>query len=296
MTHLLATLRLTLADVVTLGLIWVFAWVAWQAVNLVGRRMVLAATTGEHLTPSREQRARTASLLLRGVGHLAIVLVAIAGTLGVFKVNLTPALVGTAILGLAVSIGGQGMVKDLIAGFFFLTEDQFGVGDIIDAGGKSGVVERMTLRLVMLRDIEGTLHIVPNGQITTVSNHTRGWARAVVDVAVAYDADVDMAIRVLRDEAMRFAADPAWRDRFDQAPEVVGVQQLGKDSVTIRVLLRTRPGMQWEVNREFLRRIKLRLDREGIEIPLPQHVVHLRESGAPVAARSGPRPVPEKAS
>ncbi len=292
MTHVLTALRLTLADVVTLGLIWVFAWIAWQAVNLVGRRMVVAATTGEHPTASREQRARTASLLLRGVGHMAIVLVAIAATLGVFKVNLTPALVGTAILGLAVSIGGQGMVKDLIAGFFFLTEDQFGVGDIIDAGGKSGVVERMTLRVVMLRDLEGTLHIVPNGQITTVSNHTRGWARAVVDVGVAYGADIDHAIAVLRDEAHRFAADPAWSARFDQAPEVLGVQSLGENSVTVRVLLRTRPGMQWEVNREFLRRVKIRLDREGIEIPLPQRTVQIRPApGAPPPNAGAPEKI-----
>jgi small conductance mechanosensitive channel len=134
--------------------------------------------------------------------------------------------------------------------------------------------------VVLLRDVEGTLHIVPNGQITTTRNRTRGWSRAVIDIGVGYASALDDALETLRTEARDFAADSAWSFKLDGPPEVVGVQGLGDNAVTIRVMLRTRPGMQWEVGREFRRRAKNRLDREGIEIPYPQRTVHVRHYGA----------------
>jgi small conductance mechanosensitive channel len=133
----------------------------------------------------------------------------------------------------------------------------------------------------MLRDLRGVLHIIPNGQIAAVSNFTRSWSRAVVEVSVAYSANVDHAIAVLQDEAERFAADAVWQARLEGAPDVLGVEQLGENGVTIRALLRTVPGAQWEVGREFRRRIKNRLDREGIEMSYPQRVVHLRQAAGP---------------
>jgi small conductance mechanosensitive channel len=133
----------------------------------------------------------------------------------------------------------------------------------------------------MLRDLHGVLHIVPNGQIAAVSNFTRSWSRAVVEVSVAYSTNVDHAIAVLQDEAQRFAADTAWQARLEGMPDVAGVEQLGEHGVTIRVLLRTVPGAQWEVGREFRRRIKNRLDREGIAMPYPQRIVHVRQAAGP---------------
>lgn len=264
-------------------LIWGLAWAGWQLVKIAGKRIVAAADDGDDTRLSyHEKRAQTIAQLLRSVGRVVLLILAGILTLAQFM-NITPLLAGASIIGLAVSFGSQSLVKDFIGGFFILMENQFAVGDVIEVAGKSGTVERMTLRMVMLRDLQGTVHVVPNGQITTVSNQTRGWSRAVVDVGIGYDSDVDQALEVLRDEARRFGVDPAWKARLDAPPEVVGVQALGDNAVAIRVLLRTPPGMQWEVGREFRRRVKVRLDREGIEIPFPQRTVHVRHHGAPPA-------------
>jgi small conductance mechanosensitive channel len=179
---------------------------------------------------------------------------------------------------LAFSFGAQSLVKDVISGFFIQVENQFSVGDLIEVAGKAGVVEEMTLRVVMIRDGDGVLHIIPNGQITTVSNKTRSWGRAVVDVGVAYETDVDRALTVLKDELTRFAADPVWEARLSGAPEVLGVEGLMDSAVLIRTRAQTTAGSQWDVARELRRRFKNRLDHEGIEIPYPKRTLHVRSS------------------
>ncbi|HEU5049882.1 MAG TPA: mechanosensitive ion channel family protein [Gemmatimonadales bacterium] len=255
--------------------IWVLAWLIIQLVGFIARRIEKRVDDGNDLiTTQREKRGRTISQLLRGVGRIIAVLVAVLLTIQVFM-PIGPILAGFGILGLAVSFGAQSLVKDIISGFFMLLENQFGVGDVIEAAGKSGSVERMSLRVVVLRDLQGRLHIIPNGEIKSVTNMTAGWARAVVDVAIGYDADLERALVVVNDEATRFAADPEWKSRFDGPIEVQGVEQLGDSAVVIRVLIRTVAGSQWAAAREFRRRIKLRLDREGIEIPFPQRRVHV---------------------
>jgi small conductance mechanosensitive channel len=260
------------------AMIWVLTWLGIRLVGLVARRIEQAVDDGDdtRLTEA-EQRGRTISQLLRSVGKVFFLAVALLLSLNAF-VNIGPLLGAAGILGLAVSFGAQSLVKDVISGFFYLIEGQFAVGDVIEIAGKSGVVERMTLRVVMLRDVHGALHIIPNGQISTVSNMTRSWSRAVVDVGVAYGTEVDKALEIFRDEAERLAADPLWRGELDGAPEVVGVNDLGDSQVTIRTLFRTLPGKQWGVGREFRRRIKNRLDYEGIEIPFPQRTMHIRVS------------------
>jgi moderate conductance mechanosensitive channel len=277
--------------VLQVGFIWLLAWGGMRLVRLVARRIELAVDDGDdsHLSEA-EQRGRTISQLLQSVGRVVFAGVALLLTFNVF-IDITPLLAGAGILGLAVSFGAQSLVKDVISGFFYLIEGQFAVGDVIEVAGKSGVVERMNLRVVMLRDVQGTVHIVPNGQITTVSNMTRSWSRAVVDVGVAYGAELDRVLEIFRDEARRLAEDPVWRSDLDGAPEVAGVNELADSQVTVRTLLRTRPGKQWGIAREFRRRIKNRLDREGIEIPFPQRAVHIRvapPSGGVQAATSLP--------
>ncbi len=270
--------------------IWFFAWLGIRAVRIVAARIERAVDDGDPATlTEQEQRGHTIAQLLRSVGKAAIVIVALLFTADIF-INIGPLLAGAGILGLAISFGAQSLVKDVITGFFYLAEGQFAVGDVIEVAGKSGVVERMTLRVVMLRDLRGVLHIIPNGQISTVSNMTRKWSRAVVDVGVAYGTDLDRALEVFRDEARRFAQDPEWRSRFDGDPEVVGVDELDDSAITIRTLFRTLPAQQWAVACEFRRRIKKRLDREGIEIPFPQRTVHVRyvsPAGAEAEAGSG---------
>lgn len=257
-------------------IIWLLALGAWLALRLVASRIVARADDGDEATLTYdEKRAHTISGLLTGAGRIVILVFALILTLDVFM-DIGPLLAGAGVIGLAVSFGSQSLVKDMLSGFFILSENQFDIGDVIEVAGLSGAVERITLRVVHLRDIEGILHIVPNGQITTVSNKTRGWSRAVLDIGVGYASDVDKALEVLRDEAKRFGDDPAWRIKLDGDPEMVGVQALADSAVTIRVMIRTQPGLQWEVAREFRRRAKVRLDREGIEIPFPQRTVHVR--------------------
>jgi small-conductance mechanosensitive channel len=267
------------ASLAPLGLrvvaIWILAWLIVQVVNLIARRIESAVDDGNDLViTAREKRGRTLSQLLRSLGRILAVAVAILLTVNVFM-NIGPILAGFGILGLAVSFGAQSLVKDIISGFFMLLENQFAVGDVIEVNGKGGVVEKMTLRVVVLRDIRGIMHVIPNGEIKMVSNMTRGWSRAVIDVGIAYNADLDRALRVVRDEAAQFSADPAWKSQLDTPLEVPGVESLADSAVVIRVLARTQPGQQWGVAREFRRRIKMRLDSEGLEIPFPQRRVHV---------------------
>lgn len=255
--------------------IWVLAWLIIQLVNFIARRIEKAVDDGNDLvTTQREKRGRTISQLLRGVGRTIAVLLAILLTIQVFM-PIGPILAGFGILGLAVSFGAQSLVKDVISGFFMLMENQFGVGDVIEAAGKSGSVERMTLRVVVLRDLQGRLHIIPNGEIKSITNMTAGWSRAVVDIGIGYAADLDRALLVVADEAEKFGKDPEWASRLDGPLEVPGVEQLGDNAVLIRVLIKTIAGSQWAAAREFRRRMKLRLDAEGIEIPFPQRRVHV---------------------
>lgn len=284
LNDLLSLLRIDAGDLLRKGLqlvlIWALIWFGNRVVRLIARRIELAVDDGDDSTLTEaEQRGRTISELLRSVGRILFLVLGLMLTLNVFM-DIGPILAGAGILGLAVSFGAQSLVKDIISGFFFLIESQFAVGDVIEVAGKTGVVERMTLRVVMLRDSQGTLHMVPNGQINTVSNMTRKWSRAVVDVGVSYGTDVDRAIDIFGDEADQLARDPEWAPLFDGPPEVVGVNDLGDSQVTIRTLLKTHAGKQWAVGREFRRRIKNRLDKESIEIPFPQRTMHVRVSPA----------------
>jgi moderate conductance mechanosensitive channel len=248
---------------------FVFTWVAWQVIKLIARRIVGAADTHHgDIVSFQEKRANTIAKLLRSVGWGVLMVFVTIQVLRQF-IDITAVLGGLSVVGLAVSFGAQSLVKDYFSGFFILFENQFVVGDSIEAAGKSGVVEKLTLRAVRLRDIEGTVHIIPNGSITTLSNKTRGWSRAVVDIAVAYDNDIDRVIAVLKEEVEALSADTLWIARMDAPPEVLGVESFGESGVVLRVLLRTKPGVQSEVAREFRRRLVIRLERDGVKLPQP---------------------------
>jgi small conductance mechanosensitive channel len=259
--------------------IWILAWLAWRAVRLTARRIEMAVDDhDDSVTTLRERRGQTIAQLLRSVGQVVIVTIAILLTFNVF-INIAPILAGAGILGLAISFGAQSLVRDVISGFFILLENQFAVGDVIEVAGKSGVVERMTMRVVVLRDLEGTMHIIPNGEMKVVSNKTRGWARAVVDIAVPYTEDVDRILSIVRDESAQFSTDPVWGLQLDGPVEVLGVEELRENSVVIRTLLKTQPGSQWNVAREFRRRLINRFTREAIESPFQQRRVHVTVKG-----------------
>ncbi len=259
--------------------IWVLAWLAIRIIRLAAVRIEAAVDDGDNaIVTLREKRGKTISQLLRSVGRAVVVTVAILLTFNVF-VDIGPVLAGAGILGLAISFGAQSLVRDIISGFFILVENQFAIGDVIEAGGKSGVVEKMTLRVVTLRDLEGTVHVVPNGEIKTVSNKTRGWSRAVVDVAIPYSEDVDRAIAIVTDEARSLPGDEEIAALLDGVPEVWGVESLSDTSATIRMVVRTQPGSNAGVAREFRRRIRKRLALEGIGAPVQHRRVEVRMNG-----------------
>lgn len=255
------------------------AWVTVRALKLLTRRLLRRLDDGDGTVTETEQRSKTLVQLLNSVGTVVIAITAVLMILNQF-INIGPLLAGVGVVGLAISFGAQSLVKDVISGFFILFEKQFDVGDAVEIGGKTGEVERMTLRIVALRDLEGILHIIPNGTISSVSNKTHGWSRALLDVGVAYKEEVDRVRQVLEQLGETFLNDRAWQSKLLDAPQVLGVQALGDNSVTIRMVVKTVPGRQWEVRRELWRRIKNRLDEEGIEIPFPQRTLHFADRDA----------------
>jgi small conductance mechanosensitive channel len=265
------------------------AYVGFRLLRVLTRRIERAVDDGDPTTlTQREQRGRTLAQLLNSVGAVTITVAAGLTILNLF-IAIGPLLAGVGVAGLAISFGAQSLVKDVIGGFFILLENQLAVGDIVEINGVGGVVERLTLRVVMLRDLHGTLHVIPNGSITMVSNKTRGWSRAVLDIPVAYKEDVDAVIRVLREVADAFWRDDEWRSALAEAPAVWGVEALADSAINIRLVAATHPGRQWDVSRELRRRIKNRFDQEGIEIPFPQRTLHLKDADVLLRQLAGVR-------
>jgi moderate conductance mechanosensitive channel len=228
----------------------------------------------------RAQRADALGALLTSVVTVVVWVLATFLVLAEIGVNLAPLVAGAGVVGLAVGFGAQDLVSDFLSGVFMLAEDQFGVGDIVDVGEASGVVEGVTLRTTKIRDVEGTLWHVPNGEIRRVGNSSQQWARSLLDIGVAYDTDVDMAIDVIEAVAGAMADEEGYRDKFLDAPDVWGVQSLGADSVDIRLVIKTEPGAQWAISRELRRRLKAAFDATGIEIPFQQRTVWVRDESS----------------
>ena len=219
----------------------------------------------------RATRADALGTLLRSLANVIVLTIAVFMILGVFGINLAPLIAGAGIIGLAVGFGAQDLVSDFLAGVFMLAEDQYGIGDVIDAGeGIVGVVEGISLRTTEVRDVSGTLWHVPNGQITRIGNMSQEWARTLLDVGVSYDTDIDQASEVIKGVADEMAGEEGYAVDFLGEPEIWGVQNLGADSVDIRLVIKTTPGTQWGIARELRRRIKYALDGADIEIPFPQ--------------------------
>ncbi len=220
-----------------------------------------------------KQRAQSLGTVLRSIASLVIYTMAAIIALGEFGVSLGPLVAGAGIVGVAVGFGAQTLVRDFLSGIFMLIEDQYGVGDVIDVGEAAGTVEEVNLRTTRLRDVNGTVWFIPNGEIRRIGNKSQQWARAVLDVEVAYDTDIERAAAVIKE-----VADGLWQDQLENAtvleePEIWGVQELGPSAVAIRVVLKTEPGEQSATGREMRKRIKHALDAAGIEIPFPQRTV-----------------------
>jgi moderate conductance mechanosensitive channel len=273
-----------MAELLTVAIIVGLALLAIRAIHALTRRLQRDIDEADLVRKRlREQRARTLASLLNNVGVVVITLVAILTILNNF-IEIGPLLASIGILGLAISFGAQSLMKDLISGTFMLAEGQVAVGDVVRVGDTSGLVEKITLRTLVLRDVHGVVHVIPNGTVDTLSNLTKSWSRAVLEIGVAYKEDVDRVIEVMLDEAMTLYQDPDWAPVLVEEPVVPGVERFDDSAVTIRVMFKTLPLKQWEVGREYRRRIKKRFDAEGIEIPFPHRTLYWGPGQSPAPA------------
>ena len=258
--------------------------VAWVLQAVASRLIrVFRLYMSRRTVPDEIGRVETLARVFRNAA--AIVIVVLAGTLvlGELGVSIAPILATAGVAGIAIGFGAQSLIKDYFNGFFLLLDDQIRQGDVVQVADKGGLVEEVTLRYVRLRDLDGHVHFVPNGEIKVVTNRTREYATALVDIGIAYREDPDEAIGVMREVAAAMRADPEWRARIADELEVMGVEKWGDSAVILRARIRVVPPIQqWNVKREYLKRLKKAFDARNIEIPFPHLTVYpgSRKDGA----------------
>jgi moderate conductance mechanosensitive channel len=213
----------------------------------------------------RSQQLRTLSGVIHGVGIFLILFVALLMILQTLGINMGPLLASAGVAGLAIGFGAQTLVKDVITGFFVLMENQYDIGDVVKIAGVSGTVEKMTLRRTVLRDVDGSVHNVPNSQINVVSNLTRDWAQLMLHVSVNYREESDKVVQLLKEIGADMRNDPEFNDAIVAAPEVPGIERVANGEVDYLMLVKTRPGKQYAISRELRRRIKLCFEKNHIE-------------------------------
>jgi small-conductance mechanosensitive channel len=255
--------------VVANGLKIILLIIAFVIVSPVGKKIIRAtlARASKH-NKIAEGRTKTLEKLLINVFSYTLIFIFIAMIFGIFEIDIAPLLAGAGIIGLAIGFGAQGLVSDIVTGFFLLLEKQIDVDDYVTTGGYDGIVEEVGLRTTKIRSFDGTLNYVPNRNISGVSNHSRGTMRALVDIGISYDENMDEAMMVLQQVCDEFSSD----ERVKEGPNVLGVQTLGSSDVVLRIIGHTENMEQWAVERDLRKRMKEALDTAGIEIPYPHQV------------------------
>lgn len=254
---------------IRLGLILLLAWVLCMAAR---RTINMVYVALKDRTDSNEdiKRLNTLVRVARYAASVIVFIIASGLVLSVLGVSVAPLLATAGVAGIAIGFGAQSLVKDLFAGFFVLLENQIRVGDVVSIAGQDGVVEEVTLRYVRLRDYEGNVHFVPNGEITTVTSRSREFAHAVIDVGIHYRERVDDIFEVMKEVAAGLRSDETLGPKILDDLDIAGVQSWDNSTVTLRARLKVVALAQWEVKREFLRRLKTEFDARGHEIPYPQ--------------------------
>ena len=245
------------------------------------QRRAAESAAAEAIPPIElERRVNTIARLIVRIGGATLAIIATLMALGQFNIDVGPAVAGLGVVGIAVGFGAQTLIRDWLAGIFVILENQYSEGDVVRIGGVDGVVEEFSLRRTTLRDLDGTVHTVPNGQITVASNMTRLWARVNLDISVAYDSDIQRTTDLIDAIGEELRADPDWGPRLLEAPKVVRVNALADSAVMLKVLGQVRAAEQWAVAGELRKRILAAFGREGVEIPFPHQVIVSRPGGA----------------
>jgi len=243
--------------------------------RLIVRAVRASVKSDEHTSQEAEQkREDTLIRIFTGALNIIIIIVALMMILGELGIEIGPLIAGAGIVGLAVGFGGQYLIRDIITGLFLMLENQYRIGDVVDIEGLSGAVEDISLRKTTLRNLDGTVHHIPHGSITKVSNLSKDFARVNIDMGVGYSTDIDHLIRVINETGRELAADPAFSDSIISPPQFLRVNEFADSAIVVKILGDTKPLKQWEIAGEFRKRLKFAFDREGIEIPFPQTVIH----------------------
>jgi len=270
------------------------AWLTTSGIKIIGILIGLVILSQalrwsvrwvERLIPEKDplqaaeikKRAQTLGNILRDALLTVFSFVALLMILGELGIQLAPLLATAGIGALAIGFGAQSLVKDVINGFFIILENQYRIGDVIDVAGVSGLVESITLRRTVLRDLEGRVHFVPNGEIKIVSNLSKEWARSVLDIGISYREDLDRVIDVLSKIGKEMENEERFKEALLEPFQILGVERLGESQLVVRMAVKTAPLKQWEVSRELRKRIKNRFDQEGIQIPYPHRVLFWSE-------------------
>ena len=265
-------LDLTIPTVLRLLGILVIALVFNRLLRAVTNLIIKPATTQARQSQLREQQTRTLAGIVYSAGSKVVWVVALLTSLREFKIDITPAVTLAGLASLAVGFGAQTLVRDVIMGFYIVLEDQYVVGDTIQISDYTGRVEHLTLRRTVLRDARGALVTIANGEIRTVSNLSRDWSQAFVDVSLAPESPIDKTLQALETAAAALRADPAWSQALVDGPRILGLQNFDRTASTIRLQVRTAPTRQDEVARELRRRIQVELQKQGIPVSAVQRI------------------------
>ncbi len=271
------------ASALRICLILVLSWIGIAFANRMIRSFRIYLSS-KSIDAEEIKRVTTLGRVFRYIASVLIALIGGMLVLGELGISVAPILGAAGVMGIAIGFGAQSLVKDYFNGFFLLLENQMGHGDVVEVSGIGGVVEDMTLRYVRLRDYDGNVHFIPNGGITTVTNRTRGYAYAVIDVGVGYRESADAALEVMRTVGQAMRQDDSWQEKILEDIEIVGVDNWADSAVILRCRFKVAPIQQWGVRREYLRRLKQAFDNAGIEIPFPHLTIYpgqLKDGSAP---------------
>ncbi|MDI6808785.1 MAG: mechanosensitive ion channel [Candidatus Eisenbacteria bacterium] len=272
-------MKLIISHGVKIVFILIIALVSIRILLLLIRRMEKAVQRDDTVGAEQIKRAKTLSQVLRTATLISVLTIAGVMVIKELGIDIGPILAGAGILGLAIGLGAQTLVKDIIGGILILGENQFRVGDVVRVGGVSGVVENMSLRTTILRDLEGAVHVIPNSEVKVVSNLTKGWSQAVVNVNIAYGEDIDKVMRILDEVGEELSLDETFSSLILEKPQVLGINEFGESHISIMMLVKTAPMKQWQAARELRRRIRKTFDAKGIAIPFPHRIVISKSAG-----------------